>query len=59
MPWNPKDAQGHTKKASSGKARRQWADVANNALSRGLDEGSAVREANAAVAKRSKERGEK
>lgn len=54
MPWTPDDAQRHTKKAKSPKAKRQWRDVANSALERTGDEGLAVREANAAVAKRFK-----
>jgi len=30
MPWSPKDAGRHNKKAKSGKASRQWSDVANS-----------------------------
>ena len=52
MPWNPKDAQRHTKKATSGKAKDQWSKVANNVLKNTGDEGRAVRSANAVVAKR-------
>jgi hypothetical protein len=54
MPWTAKDAQRHTKKAKSNEASRQWAEVANKVLSETGDEGRAVREANAAVAKRKK-----
>jgi hypothetical protein len=54
MPWKPTDATRHTKKAKSGKAKRQWKDVANSALKRGASEGSAVRQANAVVGRRSK-----
>jgi uncharacterized protein YdaT len=54
MPWSPKDATEHTKKAKSGKAKRQFAHVANSALKRGASEGSAIRQANAVVAKRKK-----
>ncbi len=49
-PWGPNDAKRHTKKASSPKAERLWAHVANGVLADSGDEGRAVREANAAVA---------
>lgn len=52
MPWTPKDAKRHTKKAASPKAQRQWAHVADSALSRGASEGSAIRQANGIVAHR-------
>jgi hypothetical protein len=52
MPWGAKDASRFTKKAKSATAKRQWKDVANNALRRGLSEVAAVREANAAVKRR-------
>jgi hypothetical protein len=52
MPWAPKDATSHTKKATSPIAKRQFADVANSVLGKTGDEGRAIREANAAVAKR-------
>jgi hypothetical protein len=51
MPWTPRDATKHTKKAKSAKSKRQFADVANSALARGASEGSAIRQANAVVAK--------
>lgn len=51
MPWTAQDAKRHTKKAKSAKSKRQWADVADSALSRGLSEGSAIREANAVIKK--------
>jgi hypothetical protein len=54
MPWGPKDATEFTKKAKSAKAKRQFSHVANSALKRGASEGSAIRQANAAVAKRKK-----
>jgi uncharacterized protein YdaT len=54
MPWDPKDATDHTKKAKDPKSKRQFAHVANSALKRGASEGSAIRQANAAVAKRKK-----
>lgn len=53
MPWKPKDATRHTKKAKSAKSQRQWKDVANGVLSKTGDEGRAVREANAVVARTS------
>jgi hypothetical protein len=52
VPWTSKDAQRHTKKAKSTKAKRQWEYVANSALSRGASEGSAIRQANGVIAKR-------
>lgn len=52
MPWTPSDATKHTKKATSATSKRQWRDVANAVLKKTGDEGRAVREANAAVAKR-------
>jgi hypothetical protein len=54
MPWKSSQAKGFTKKAKSPIAKRQWKDVANSMLSRGEDEGAAIRAANAAVAKRKK-----
>jgi hypothetical protein len=49
MPWSASDAHGKTHKANTPKKKRQWAHVANSALKRGASEGSAVRQANAAV----------
>jgi len=54
MPWSPQDATRHTKKAKSPKAKRQWSKVANKVLQEGGSEGSAVRQANAAVKARRK-----
>ena len=54
MPWRATDARAKTKKASSPKAKRQWAKVANKVLGESGDEGKAVRIANAAVRKRKK-----
>jgi hypothetical protein len=56
VPWTPRDAESHTKKATTAVARRQWSDVANAVLQKTGDEGAAIREANAAVAKRGKEK---
>jgi hypothetical protein len=52
MPWSPSDAQAKTKKADNPTAQRQWAEVANGVLAKTGDEGRAVREANAVVARR-------
>jgi len=51
MPWQPKDATRHTKKASTEKKRRQWAHVSNKALASGASEESAIRQADAVVAR--------
>jgi uncharacterized protein YdaT len=51
MPWTAEDAERHTKKADSSKRQRMWAEIANSVLSDTGDEGRAIREANAAVAK--------
>jgi len=53
MPWTASDAKKHTKKANTAKKQRQWADVADSALSRGKSEGTAIRQANGVVAKSS------
>jgi hypothetical protein len=42
MPWNPDDAERHTKKANDPKRQRMWAEVANSVLSDTGDEGRAV-----------------
>jgi len=61
MPWTSGDATSHTEAADTPKKRRQWAAVANSALSRCMKgkqdtvenrkkcEASAIRQANAAV----------
>jgi len=49
MPWTATDAKRHTAKANTPAKRSQWAKVANSALRSGADEGSAIRQANAAV----------
>lgn len=51
MPWQPDDATRHTKKANTPSKKRQFAHVANRVLEETGDEGRAIREANAAVAK--------
>jgi hypothetical protein len=52
MPWTPDDAERHTHKAATLPLKELWAKVANEALERMSDEGRAVREANAVVARR-------
>lgn len=54
MPWKPKDAQRHQKKANTPKKRRMWAHVADSMLERTGDEGKAVRAANSVVKKAGK-----
>lgn len=52
MPWSPGDGPArHARKADTPKKKRQWSEVANSALKRGQSEGSAVRQANAVVAR--------
>ncbi len=53
MPWAPGDAARHDKKAKSAVAQRQWSHVANAVLAKTGDDGRAVREANAVIARRS------
>jgi uncharacterized protein YdaT len=52
MPWKSSEAKSHTHKAKSAVAQRQWKDVANSMLKEGKSEASAIKAANAAVAKR-------
>lgn len=51
MPWTPENAPEHTHKAVTEALRRLWAEVANDRLGRGDSEASAIRQANAAVAR--------
>jgi hypothetical protein len=51
MPWTPNDAERHTHKATTPALQELWAKVANEALERLGDEGQAIREANAVVAR--------
>ena len=51
MPWNAEDAPRHTHKATTAELRALWAKVANETLERTGDEGRAIREANAVVAR--------
>jgi hypothetical protein len=51
MPWTPDDAEKHTHKATSRELKELWAKIANERLERTGDEGRAVREANAVIAR--------
>ncbi|MBV9994520.1 MAG: hypothetical protein JO127_04840 [Caulobacteraceae bacterium] len=51
MPWTPDDAERHTHKAATPALQELWAEVANETLERTGDEGRAIREANAVVAR--------
>jgi len=51
MPWTPNDAERHTHKATMSTLKELWAKVANESLERTGDEGRAIREANAVVAR--------
>ena len=52
MPWTADDAERHTRKASNWALMELWAKIANDCLQRTGDEGRAIREANAVVARR-------
>jgi hypothetical protein len=56
MPWTADEAERHTRKATTSALQELWAKVANEALERTGDEGRAIREANAVVARQA-ERG--
>jgi len=51
MLWTPNDAERHTHKATTREPKELWAKVANEGLGRTGDEGRAIREANAVVAR--------
>ena len=51
MPWTPEDAEKHTHKATSLALKELWAKIANETLDRTGNEGRAIREANAVVAR--------
>ncbi|HWE72135.1 MAG TPA: hypothetical protein VG328_03180 [Stellaceae bacterium] len=51
MPWTPDDAESHTRKASTRALQELWAKIANETLARTGDEGRAIREANAVIAR--------
>ena len=52
MPWTPNDAERHTHEAKTLVLNETRAKVANECLERTGDEGRAIREANAVVARR-------
>ena len=51
MPWTSSDAERHTHKAGTSDLKDLWAKVANESLEKAGDEGRAIREANAVVAR--------
>jgi hypothetical protein len=51
MPWTANDAQTHTHKATTSELKELWAKVANERLEKTGNEGRAIREANAVVAR--------
>ena len=51
MPWTADDAERHTRKAATSALKELWAKVANDCLERSGEEGRAIREANAVVAR--------
>ena len=51
MPWTPDEAERHTHKATTTELKELWAKVANESLQRNGDDGRAIREANAVVAR--------
>lgn len=55
MPWTPSEAARHTRKATTPALQELWAKIANDALERTGDEGRAIREANAVVARQAED----
>jgi hypothetical protein len=51
MPWTANDAEKHTHKATTPELKELWAKVANESLERSGNEGRAIREANAVIAR--------
>jgi hypothetical protein len=51
VPWQPKDALRHTKKAVSPKLQRQWSAIANGELKAHGDEKRAIMAANGVLAR--------
>jgi hypothetical protein len=56
MPWTSNDAERHTHKATTSEQKELWAKVANESLERTGDEGRAIREANAVIARQAQSR---
>jgi len=54
MPWTSTDAERHTRKANTTELKELWAKIANESLERTSDEGRAIREANAVVARQAR-----
>lgn len=54
MPWDPSDAAGFDKGASTPKKKRQWAHIANSVLRRTGSESRAIRAASSTVGPRKK-----
>jgi len=52
MAWSANDAVRHTHKATTSELKELWAKIANDCLERTGDEGRAIREANAVIARR-------
>jgi hypothetical protein len=57
IPWTPNDAERHTHKATTTALKVLWAKVANESLERTGNEGRAIREANAVVARQAETSG--
>ena len=51
MPWNPKDAGRHDKKADTSKKKEVWSRVANKTLVKTGSDARAIRVANAVIRK--------
>ena len=51
MPWTAADASHKTKKADTPKEKRQWRDIANDALKRGVSKGTAIKMASGVIKK--------
>jgi hypothetical protein len=56
MPWTPDEAHSHTHKATTRELKELWAKIANETLERTTDEGRAIREANAVIARQAEDR---
>ncbi|WP_208757132.1 hypothetical protein [Bradyrhizobium nanningense] len=56
-PWSANDAERHTHKATTWELKELWAKIANDCLERTGDEGRAIREANAVIARQVKDGG--
>lgn len=54
MPWEPKDAQRHTKMANTPAKKKKWADMADAILKDSGDEAKAIRIANAKMKDRNR-----